>query len=211
MTKYTDLFETHSPCVSELTDNQIRERAESRAALKQVRAEEAKARPTTKLDPESLLFDAKTNAKFTALIGKPRDCPLQDDDPHMAVWFQEFDRVRAFAATQDPAQRAFCQGWAAAFHSALTAEKKDFPAPKEHKAEWDKGWRKGLEAKSEIEGFSPVTTQVPSMPLDLQEIAKAREKGMSYRSIEIAFGLPICKGMNAWRILNPTGAKKKAG
>ena len=145
-----------------LTENQVRELAESRAALARVKAEEKIAPVVTKapitqdaldrLVADWKLCDCRTDAKFAALLGKPRTCPFPSN-PERGAWFKEYDRARGFADAQEPEKRAFDAGWAAGFHFPKEI---GFPIPEGELGKvWIDGRRRGVASRDEIESGDP--------------------------------------------------------
>ena len=206
-----------------LTENQLKELAESQAALARVAAEQAVPVSTQapaaiaiaidRLAEDWKLCDCRTDAKFAALLGKPRECPYAIN-PERNAWLKEYDRARGFADARPAEDHAFDAGWAQGFHFP---KRVDFAVPAgEIGRVWKMGWLRGLRSRAEIDAddpcvhnpgklsdrarsASPVATKAvleeplsfKRLPKDRSEVIRlvleARKQGLSFKKIDLKF------------------------
>ena len=242
-------MEIQTAVATELTENQLRELADSQAALARVAAEEKAEKkvekkiapvstrsPASRIDPVAVrdwnLCDCRTDAKFAALLGKPRECPYAID-PERKAWLKEYDRARGFAEASPPEEAAFGSGWVYGFNYP---NKVDFAVPRGATGKaWMRGWERGVSSRTKLDGEdtclhnpgkfpAPVATQAKplakplssKMPLvkDKKErdrlVLEDRKRGMSFKDIQLKYCGKAHHGSWAHGICKKYGAVKNA-
>ena len=186
-------METQTAVATELTENQLKELAESATALARVAAEEQAEKAEKKAAPIATraagvavaidrlaedwkLCDVRTDAKFAALLGKSRECPYAID-PERKAWLKEYDRARGFAEASPPEEAAFGSGWVYGFNYP---NKVDFAVPRGATGKaWMRGWERGVSSRTKLDGEDACLHNPGKFPVPVATQEKPLAKPLS--------------------------------